>query len=228
MVKDNAVFSQKLLDLCPIGIIGVDRQGLITIFNPAAERLVGRAAADALGRDVVSMVYGDAAEARRMKKLLHSPQAGGPGRMEGVEAVIINAQGQPLPISLWAFLLVEDGAEVGSVGFFYDLSHQKRAEEARLAQEKMTAILEMAGAILHHLSQPLQVLVGDASYLLEETPQESPIRDSVEAIAQGVGNVKAVLEKIRRVSSPATAAYGKRSKITDLDAPGQPPDKPQP
>ena len=67
MVTDSAMFSQRLLELCPIGVIGVDRQGLITIFNPAAERLVGRAAADALGRDVVSMVYGDAAEARRMK-----------------------------------------------------------------------------------------------------------------------------------------------------------------
>lgn len=208
--------ARKLMDLCPIGIIGVDRQGRINIFNPAAERLTGRQASQALGQDVASIIYGDAAEARRIKKLLYSEELGGRGRLEGAEATGLNAQGQPLAISLWAFILYEQGAEVGSVGYFYDLSPQKRAEEARLAQEKMKAILEMAGAILHHLSQPLQVLIGDASLLLAETPQESPVRESVEAISQGVSEVGAVLDKIRRVSSPATTAYGHQGRIVDL------------
>ncbi|MBI4797774.1 MAG: PAS domain S-box protein [Desulfarculus sp.] len=227
MVNEAAGLAQKLLDLCPIGIIGVDRQGLITIFNPAAERLTGRQAAEALGKDVVSVIYGQAAEARRVKKLLYSEQFGGPGRLEGVEIAGRDAQGQSTPISLWAFILYEDGAEAGSVGFFYDLSNQKRSEEARLMQEKMKSILEMAGAVLHHLSQPLQVMLGDVSLLLDETPQESPVRDSVEALAQGITQVKVVLDKIRKVSTPATAAYGREGKIVDLETPDDPGKGPQ-
>lgn len=219
--------AQKLLDLCPIGVIGVDCQGKITLFNPAAERQTGRPASEVLGRDVVSTIYRDPAEARRVKKLLYSEQFGGPGRLEGVEITGSDAQGRPTPISLWAFILVEDGQEVGSVGYFYDLSNQKRAEEARLMQEKMKSILEMAGAVLHHLSQPLQVMLGDVSLLLDETPQESPVRDSVEAIAQGISQVKVVLDKMRKVSTPATAAYGSQGKIVDLETPEDPGEGPQ-
>lgn len=46
-------------------------------------------------------------------------------------------------------------------------------------QEKMKSILEMAGAVLHHLSQPLQVMLSDVRLLLDETPQESLVRESV-------------------------------------------------
>lgn len=92
--------AKKLVDLCPTGIIGADRQGRINIFNPATVRLTGRPASEALGSDVVSTIYHGAAEARLVKKLLYSGKFGGLGRLEGVEITGREAQGQPTPISL--------------------------------------------------------------------------------------------------------------------------------
>lgn len=74
--------------------------------------------------------------------------------------------------------------------------------------------------MLHHLSQPLQAMLKDVGLLLDETPHKSHVRESVEAIAQGVGEFRAVLDnKIRRVSASATAVYGSNGQIVDLDKP---------
>jgi PAS domain S-box-containing protein len=217
VTQHSQMISQNLVEQCPIGIIGVNRRGMITMFNPAAESLLGRDRRDVLGQLDISVVYLSADEGRKIKKILHSPEHGRPGRLEGLDAVVRDAQGQPIPIKLWGFILLEDGAEVGSVGFFYDLREEKKAQESQIMKEKLQSILHMAGAVLHHLSQPLQVLVSDSNLLLQEVPPDHPTRESVEAIAQSINDIKGLLGKIGKISSTATTNYVGDTKILDLD-----------
>ena len=147
---------------------------------------------------------------------MYAQQHGGPGRLDGVEVAVKGPEGRAVPIRLWGFVLFESGQEVGNVGFFYDLIAEKKAQEATVAQEKLNSVLEMAGAVLHHLAQPLQVLALGSSLLLKGVPPEDPLRESVEYVAESVKNLKQVLERIRGVSHANTAAYVGKSRIVDL------------
>jgi len=122
-------FVGKMVTLCPDAIIGVDRRGVVTIFNPAAERLTGYSAAEALGKLTIDVIYGSRQRAREIKKALYSDEYGGPGRLEGYETEGVSRHGVGAPVRLSAIVLFKDGQEVGSVGFFHDMTRRKQLED---------------------------------------------------------------------------------------------------
>jgi len=122
-------FLDKLVLTCPDGIIGVNREGTVIIFNEAAEKLTGLSSKDVLGKVSIMDVYHPPELARDIKKKLYSPDYGGIGRVDGLEVYVKGASSERIPIRLSATLLKEDGKEIGSVGFFHDLTERKQLEE---------------------------------------------------------------------------------------------------
>jgi len=122
-------FLDKLVLMCPDGIIGVNREGTVIIFNEAAEKLTGLNAEGVLGKVSITDVYHYPELARDIKKKLYSPNNGGVGRVDGIEVYVKGSGGQKVPIRLSASLLNENGKEIGSVGFFHDLTERKQLEE---------------------------------------------------------------------------------------------------
>ena len=122
-------FLDNLVQTCPDGIIGVDRKGTVIIFNTAAEKLTGLAAADVIGKMSIQDVYDVPGIAREIKKAIYSEKYGGSGRLEGFEVIVRGSRHRKVPIRLSAALIFEDQTEIGSVGFFHDLTKQKKLEE---------------------------------------------------------------------------------------------------
>ncbi len=130
-------FLDNLIALCPDGIIGVNRKGIIIIFNQAAEALTGYTAKEAIGVMHITDIYNSTETAHSIKKKIYSDDFGGQGRLEGLEIDVINRLGRKTPIRLSATLIYNNGEEVGSVGFFHDLSKKKQME-ARLRELSIT------------------------------------------------------------------------------------------
>jgi diguanylate cyclase (GGDEF)-like protein/PAS domain S-box-containing protein len=122
-------FLDKLVLMCPDGIIGVNREGTVIIFNEAAEKLTGLNAEDVLTKVSITDVYHYPELARDIKKKLYSPDHGGIGRVEGIEVYVKSSNRRKVPIRLSAALLNKEGKEIGSVGFFHDLTPRKKLEE---------------------------------------------------------------------------------------------------
>lgn len=130
-------FFENMFLHCPDGVIAVDRSGMITLFNPAAEVLTGYGATDVIGKVNISEMYPSKGIAREVKKCIYSDQHGGPGRLIDYEVAVKTANGRKVPIRLSATLIYDRGGEVGSVGFFHDLASQKELEE-KLRQLSIT------------------------------------------------------------------------------------------
>jgi diguanylate cyclase (GGDEF)-like protein/PAS domain S-box-containing protein len=118
-----------LVDACPDAIIGVNTKGMVTIFNPAAAALTGHTIEDAVGKMHITRFYKDSNDARMVKSAIYSEEFGGKNRLVGYETEIIDSVGNIVPIRLSSALLVENGKETGSVGFFHDMTVQKKLEE---------------------------------------------------------------------------------------------------
>jgi len=127
MVKDNIIAN--LIAVCPDGIIGVDRHGTVVIFNAKAAALTRRKKEDVLGSLDIGQVYRNREQARRIKAALYAEDFGGIGRLDGFETAIVDIDNNVIPIRLSAALIFDNGNEVGSVGFFHDLTLQKLLEE---------------------------------------------------------------------------------------------------
>ncbi|MCV6589388.1 MAG: sensor domain-containing diguanylate cyclase [Marinobacterium sp.] len=128
-----------LTELCPDPIIGVDRKGIISIFNSAAEQLLQYPRNEVLGRMSIVQVYGGIERARKIKGLLDHPDMyGGKGRLEGYETELYARDGCRIPIRLSATLMEpENDAPQGSIGFFHDQTARKKLE-ARLKELSVT------------------------------------------------------------------------------------------
>ncbi len=122
-------FLDKLVLTCPDGIIGVDREGIVIIFNKAAEKLTGFIAEDVIGKMSIQAVYDIPEKAREIKKKIYAEEYGGPGRVDGLEVCVKGDGGRKIPIRLSAALIYEKNVEIGSVGFFHDLTERKKLEE---------------------------------------------------------------------------------------------------
>lgn len=126
-----------LASICPDPVISVNRDGLINHFNRAAANLLGYEVEAVTAKLNIVEFYGSHQTASAVKKMIHSDQWGSCGQIEGYETSLIAADGRIVPIRLSAAILREQGKEVGSVGFFHDMSSAK-AMEAKLLQLSIT------------------------------------------------------------------------------------------
>ncbi len=127
MARDNIIAN--LIAVCPDGIIGVDLHGTVTIFNSKAAALTHRKSEDVIGSLHIGQIYGTREQARQIKTALYAEDYGGVGCLEGFETSIVDINNNTIPIRLSAALIIDNGNEVGSVGFFHDLTNQKIMEE---------------------------------------------------------------------------------------------------
>ncbi len=128
-------YFKRIVGLCPDAIIGINRQGVVTIFNEAAENLTGWKSDEVLGKMKVSQFYHPTSQARLVKKLMYNPDSSGVGQVKNVEVAVNTRDGNTVPIMLSAVVLQEDGVEVGSVGFFHDLTRTRQLEQISITDD---------------------------------------------------------------------------------------------
>jgi len=124
-----------ILDSINEGVFTVDHDWRISVFNHAAERITGVRRQDALGRQCCDVFRASICEGScALRRTLLSGKP-----VVGATANIINASGNKIPIRIsTALLRDQDGAIIGGVETFQDLSHveQLRRElEARYTFE---------------------------------------------------------------------------------------------
>jgi two-component system NtrC family sensor kinase len=124
-------FRENLIENSPDAIVSIRKGGSIIIFNSAAERMLGYKKSEVLGKMSIVDVY-PPGEAKRIMKDLRSKEFGGPGILQKREMVVVDKQGNEIPVYLSAAILYQGGQEAGSVGIFTDLREMKKLERRLL------------------------------------------------------------------------------------------------
>ena len=120
-IRKKSEFLDNILKNSPDGIIGNDPEGNIFLFNESAERIFGYTAAQAIGKINASALYPPGG-AREVKEYIYAESFGGRGRLQDFETKIVTSTGKSIPIRLSCELLHEGGREIGTIGFFHDIS----------------------------------------------------------------------------------------------------------
>jgi len=133
-IRKKSEFLDNILKNSPDGIIGNDPEGNIFLFNEGAERIFGYAAAEAIGKIKAGALYPPGG-AREVKEFIYAEGFGGRGRLLDFETKIVTGTGNAVPIRLSCELLHEGGREIGTIGFFHDISG-RLALQSHLAESE--------------------------------------------------------------------------------------------
>ncbi len=200
-ISDNrevTSFLNSILTSLTSGVVAVDKNGLISHFNPAAERITGVAAEKALGKkydEVMSARIGGRYSA------LDTVMSG--AEFDSEEKTIINDAGDEIPVSVSTSLLRDGDHECrGAVEIFFDLTKIKKLEAEMNRIQTLAALGEMAATVAHEVRNPLGGIGGFACLLRREVENDESKLKWVDKIIAGVESlnrtVTALLDYTRR------------------------------
>jgi len=159
-------YSESVLRNMQGGVVAVDSERRITVFNPAAERLTGLKADEVIGKPLWLI---DRGIAEPLGETLDE------GKIFTDKEGTLNGHSPPLPILFSTSLLKDPSGRYGAVMVFADLSYIRQLEQERSKAERMVLIGTMAAELAHEIKNPL-VSIRTFAELLPERHDDPEFR----------------------------------------------------
>ncbi|QDQ25364.1 PAS domain S-box protein [Chitinimonas arctica] len=151
VLASNEALQRNIFDSSPYAIVAVGIDGLITLFNKAAEQMLGYSAAELVGRHTPTLFHDNTELARYALEL--GEQLGETvepnmqmfmlaARHEPLvrEWTYLHREGRRIPVKLTLSVRLDgSGKPAGSMGIAYDVSEQRQVEEER---DRLHAVVE--------------------------------------------------------------------------------------
>ncbi|OWK44537.1 PAS domain S-box protein [Fimbriiglobus ruber] len=162
-------------------IIGHTMDGVVTSWNPAAERLYGYTAAEMIGRPIfVLATPEDEGEMRAMFARLSRGEVVPP-----YEKSRRRKDGSLVEVSVSISVVRDqDGRVTGFAAIVRDITQFRQLEEQYRHAQKMEAVGRLAGGIAHDFNNLLTVIGGYSNLLLEDLPHDNQYRPAIEEIRE--------------------------------------------
>ncbi len=153
-------------------IVSKDLNGIVTSWNPAAERIFGYTAQEMIGRPITTIIPPELLDDET--RILATIARG--ERIEHFETVRVRKGGERLDVSL-TISPVRDGAGqiIGAAKIARDITHQKKTERALRTTERLAAVGRLAATVAHEINNPLAAVINFV-YLGKQRAERNDVR----------------------------------------------------
>jgi PAS domain S-box-containing protein len=210
------------------GVITADREGRVGLLNRKAEEFTGWTQAQAVGRPLEEVfdVREDPGQLRPDGSQVVTLEGLGEGTLvsrDGTERLIANS-GAPIRD--------RDGAEVGTVIVFRDVSVRKRLEEEVIRSQKLESVKVLAAGIAHDFNNLLTAILGNLSLTKREPSLSARALDRLTDAEKASARARSLTQQLLTFSSggapvrgsvdlrklvPEAAAFALRGSNVSLD-----------
>ena len=147
-----------ILERSADGIIGLDLDQVVRVWNHGAERLIGHASDEAIGRHIDEVLRPRDERARRARVALRTELARD-GAVVNLLTEVLAKDGTPIQVSLTETLIsAADGRPLGASLIVRDNRLQSRLEDQMRRSERLAAISVMAAGLAHEINNPLAII----------------------------------------------------------------------
>jgi len=178
-IRDSAARFKAVVDTAVDGVILIDAQGSIRMFNPACERLFGYPADEAIGQNVKMLVPDGPDHAGHFTHFRCGEHKIGAGR----QVLGRRKDGTTFPMEVSMGEAQQDGETI-CVGILHDVTERKQTEAQLVQAQKMETVGQLSGGIAHDFNNLLTVVVGNADALSEMLKARPDLQALAEAIVQ--------------------------------------------
>ena len=166
---------ESLVEISPVAVVVMDADERVTGWNPAAAELFGYSAEEAVGRPIDDLVF---EEERRGEGREITEEALAVGHAQRISSRR-RKDGTGVDVELMLVPLTVDGARVGFLGVYHDITQLQQArEEAEAATQAKSAFL---ATMSHEIRTPMNAVIGMTDLLLdtELTPEQREFAEIV-------------------------------------------------
>jgi two-component system sensor histidine kinase HydH len=181
----------------PIGLVAVDHTGLLIAVNQTAETILGRRTGDVLGRRAEEILPDGCREIFR--------QLTGKRRIIEREIDCTLEEGRTIPLEVIATALhEEDGAFLGSVILFRDMTEMRRLKQEVARNQRLASLGSLAAGVAHEIRNPLSSIKGFATYFRERYRENPDDRRTAETMISEVDRLNRVITQLLEFARPMT------------------------
>jgi PAS domain S-box-containing protein len=168
------------------GVIVLDPEGAVTLFNPAAERVFGRSSAQVLTSPFRELLSPD-----DLAKFddYHAHVGEDPPKV--IEVLALHSGGGPVPIDLAMSEVVRGGVRMRIV-IVRDISERKSLEDQYRQSQKMEAVGRLAGGIAHDFNNLMQAILGYINLLDRRLAPGDPNHQTVGHIQKSLAHASSL------------------------------------
>jgi len=176
-------------------IIVITANGVVEEFNPAAERLFGYSAAEAIGRNVSMLM--PSPEHEEHDGYLRRYLATGHAKIIGIGREVRGKRRDgttfPLHLSVGEMRL---GGERKFTGVLHDLSARVRLEEQMREQAALAKLGEMAAVIAHEVKNPLAGIRGAIQVIAGRMPKDATEAPVLTEIVKRIDSLDGMIKEL--------------------------------
>ncbi|MFP3904462.1 MAG: histidine kinase dimerization/phospho-acceptor domain-containing protein, partial [Armatimonadota bacterium] len=191
-------YNDNILRQMKSGIIAVDANDNVVLFNPAAEKILGLSTEDVENRKIYVLP-------EDIRKCLYMAMEQATGRSE-FRLEIRRPDGEAVPVacstSRWA---AGSGKEQGRIAVISDMTLAEELERERQIAERLGLIRLLSAGMAHEIRNPLVAIRTFAELLPTRWEDEEFRTNFLETAQQEIGRIDGLVEQLLMLSKPADA-----------------------
>ncbi|MDX9708631.1 MAG: ATP-binding protein [Trichloromonas sp.] len=188
---NNSKLYIQILENIDRAVVALGSDGVINLFNPAAQAMTGISERQALGKAFDRLFQGQ----QSLLYLVATALAAGRSVSGHEEIYLYRPFSPPLPVSVSVSpLLTEAGAPDGVVLTLRDLSRMRDLEEAVRQSDRLSQLGTLAAGLAHEIKNPLGGIKGAAQLLDLELPGKSHLREYTAVMIRETERINTIIE----------------------------------
>lgn len=186
-----------IFEASPLAIIALDAEGIVTLWNDAAEKIFGFSAEEALCRTLPIVPDDRWGEHEMLKARLRAGE-----HVDLFETKRRRKDGTLLDVTVSAapLNLGGTGDPPGVIALLSDVGERKALERQVQQAEKMSALGRLAGGVAHDFNNLLTAIVGNVEFLVEDAADPDEVRENAAAIQAAAEQAVGLTEQMLVIS----------------------------
>ncbi|MBK8983870.1 MAG: PAS domain S-box protein [Ignavibacteria bacterium] len=182
-------------------IIGFDCDFKIFLWNKGAESIFGYSKNEVMGKEFSFLIPQYLLEIGEKDFLVKEVEE--KGFITNYESERLTKDGQLINVSITRFLIFNELKEkIGSVGMIRDITTIKKLQKDLRERENLALIGEVVSSIAHSLSNPLNIISGNADYLLINKKENDKDHEELKCILDEAVRITKSIKHLLNFSRP--------------------------